>query len=126
MKKFIVTYHAPSELLQQSQQLSPDEMEKGMEAWMIWAKNCGDKLVDLGNPSMNGQKVLPDGKSENSDRQVCNNGPKHLLSCFDIRGLTPLSSSVSPVGEDTDENTERRACGLWRHGTQSGQGPEQH
>ena len=71
MKKFIVTYHAPLELLQQSQQTTPEEQAKGMEAWMVWAKNCGDKLVDLGNPLMNGQKVKPDGKSENSERQVC-------------------------------------------------------
>lgn len=71
MKKFIVTYHAPVELLQQSQQTTPEEQAKGMEAWMEWAKKCGDKLVDLGNPLMNGQKVLPNGNSENSTREVC-------------------------------------------------------
>lgn len=71
MKKFVVTYHAPNELLQQSQESSPEEMEKGMEAWYAWAKNCGNKLVDMGNPLVNGQKVKPDGKLESSDRQVC-------------------------------------------------------
>ena len=71
MKKYIVTYHAPGELLQKSQESSPEEMAKGMEAWMIWATNCGSNLVDLGNPLVNGQKVKPDGKTENSDRMVC-------------------------------------------------------
>lgn len=71
MKKYIVTYHAPDELLQQSRDSTPEEMEKGMEAWYGWAKKCGDKLVDLGNPLVNGQTLKPDGNSKNSTHGVC-------------------------------------------------------
>ena len=41
-----------------------------MELWMQWAQKCGDKLVDLGSPLMNGQKLNPDGKSEGSNKNV--------------------------------------------------------
>lgn len=34
-------------------------------------KKCGDKLVDLVNPLMNGKKVKPNCKSENSGKPVC-------------------------------------------------------
>ena len=52
MKNFIVIYHAPIDFLKQSANTSPEEMKKGMEAWMIWAEKCGDKLVDMGKPLM--------------------------------------------------------------------------
>jgi hypothetical protein len=70
MKKYVVLYHAPAELVAQTTNSSPEEMEKGMEPWMAWAAKCGDKLLDLGNPLMGGQKLLPDGKSEISTRDV--------------------------------------------------------
>lgn len=70
MKKYIVIYHAPDELMAQSANASPEEMEKGMEPWMAWAAKCGDQLVDLGNPLMGGQKLLPDGNSLSSARGV--------------------------------------------------------
>jgi len=70
MKKFIVIYHAPAEAVAQMANASPEEMAKGMEPWMAWAAKCGDQLVDLGSPLMGGQKVLPDGTSQNSDREV--------------------------------------------------------
>lgn len=40
---------------------SPEDMKKGMESWMAWAKRCGDGLVDMGTPLGNGQKVTKSG-----------------------------------------------------------------
>lgn len=71
MKKFIVIYHAPIEAIQQTADASPEDMKKGMEPWMQWAQKCGSKLVDIGSPLAGGQKVLRDGKTENSKRGVC-------------------------------------------------------
>ena len=70
MKKFMVTYHAPQDFMEQSASSNPEEMEKGMEEWMAWAAKCGDRLIDFGTPLMGGQKLLPDGNSDNSTRQV--------------------------------------------------------
>ncbi|MDN3670560.1 YciI family protein [Echinicola jeungdonensis] len=71
MKKFIVIYHAPISALEQMENTSPEESKKGMEKWMEWAKKCGDKLVDIGNPLANGEKLSTNGSSEKSKREVC-------------------------------------------------------
>jgi len=71
MKKYIVTYHAPITLMQQTGESTPEEMEKGLEAWMAWAQKCGDKLVDFGTPLANGVMLKPDGGSQSSESQVC-------------------------------------------------------
>ncbi|GAB3646077.1 hypothetical protein GCM10028791_05440 [Echinicola sediminis] len=69
MKKFIVLYHAPADAMEQTANTSPEDQAKGMEAWMAWAKKCGDKLVDLGAPLANGQALGPNGSSS-SDKEV--------------------------------------------------------
>ena len=70
MKKFIVTYHAPVDAIAQTANASPEDQAKGMEAWMTWAKDCGDNLVDLGSPLVNGQQLTSDGNTQNSDNNV--------------------------------------------------------
>jgi hypothetical protein len=37
---------------------------------MVWAKKCGDKLVDLGSPLMGGLELMPGGKSKASHKDV--------------------------------------------------------
>ena len=70
MKKFIVLYHAPMDAVMQTANASPEEQAKGMEGWMQWAKKCGDKLVDLGAPLMNGVELMPGGKNKSSTKNV--------------------------------------------------------
>jgi len=70
MKKFLVIYYAPVDAMQQMQNVPKEDQAKGMELWMRWAKKCGDKLVDLGNPLMNGKRLSPDGKNSDSKKEV--------------------------------------------------------
>ncbi len=71
MKKFIVLYHAPLEAMNEAQKNStPENQAKGMEGWMKWAERCGNKLVDMGSPLMNGQQLSPGGQSKNSTKDV--------------------------------------------------------
>ena len=72
MKKYLVIYHAPMDAAAMREMMNrpPEEMAKGMEMWMQWAKKCGDHLVDLGSPLMGGQALNGDGKSKPSDRHV--------------------------------------------------------
>lgn len=70
MKKFIVIYHAPIDAMAQTANSTPEEQAKGMEAWMVWAQKCGEKLVDMGAPLMNGQQLNPNGTSQNSAKNV--------------------------------------------------------
>ena len=70
MKNFIVLYHAPMDAMKQTADTSTEEQAKGMELWMQWAQKCGDQLIDLGAPLMNGQQLKVDGSSKNSSREV--------------------------------------------------------
>ena len=87
MKKFIVIYHAPLDALQQSMGATPEEAQKGMEEWMVWAEKCGDKLVDMGKPLANGVKLDPEGGSEQSSRQVCGYSILQAESLEEASGL---------------------------------------
>jgi hypothetical protein len=69
MKKYIVLYTSPIEAREQMMGASPEEQAKGMELWMQWAKKCGDKLVDLGSPLTDGQKLSSTG-SEASNLNI--------------------------------------------------------
>lgn len=63
LKQFVVIYHSPPSAMEKMKNSTPEEMKKGMEDWMKWAENCGDHLVDLGNPLGNGQTIDPSGSS---------------------------------------------------------------
>jgi hypothetical protein len=63
MKKYIVAYHADKSAMEKMKKSSPEEMKKGMEPWMQWAKKCGPGLVDMGAPLGNAQKVNSEGSS---------------------------------------------------------------
>lgn len=69
MKKFIVMYYAPMAFSEKMKDTPPEESKKEMEKWMEWAKKCGDGLVDMGAPLVNGQKVTSSGNSP-SDKNV--------------------------------------------------------
>lgn len=70
MKKFIVLYHAPVDAMEQTANISPEDQQKGMQEWMNWAQRVGNKLVDMGQPLMNGQQLTPQGVSRSSDKNV--------------------------------------------------------
>ena len=70
MKKFIITYNAPIDAAWKTAESSPEEMEKGMQAWMAWAQKCGDKLVDFGTPLGNGVSLRPGGSSAASESKI--------------------------------------------------------
>jgi hypothetical protein len=70
MKKFLVTYHAPAEAMSQTMNVSPEQQAKGMEMWMNWMKKCGDKMIDMGAPLVNGQQISADGKLNKSNNNV--------------------------------------------------------
>ncbi len=70
MKKFIVIYHATNEAMKQMANATSEQQKAGMEAWMKWAQQCGNKLVDMGAPLMGGQSLGADGKHKNSAKEV--------------------------------------------------------
>lgn len=69
MKKFIVLYTSSKGAWEGMKNASPEDMKKGMESWMAWAKSCGDGLVDMGTPLGNGAKVAKAGSMQ-SDKGI--------------------------------------------------------
>ena len=63
MGKFVVVYHNSISATEQMKDATPEDMKKGMEAWMAWAEGCGDGLVDIGSPLGNGLTVTDSGRS---------------------------------------------------------------
>ena len=87
MKKFIVIYHTPADAQMETSKMSKEDQAKGMEMWMAWAKKCGNKLVDLGAPLMNGQQLIPGGKVKPSDKNVAGYSVLQAESMDDAKKL---------------------------------------
>ena len=50
MAKFLILYRAKVSAAEQMSQNDPEQAAAGMQAWMDWAQNAGDAVVDLGSP----------------------------------------------------------------------------
>lgn len=87
MKKFMVLYHAPAEVLRQSVMHNRDDEQKGMFAWMLWAQKCGSKLVDFGWPLINGVEITSAGEARDSGRDVTGYSIIQAESMEDARQL---------------------------------------
>ena len=68
MKKFLVTYHVPADAMAQMANVPAEQQAKGMEMWMQWAQRCGNDLIDMGSPLINGVQ-LSAGGSKPSEKQ---------------------------------------------------------
>ena len=50
MSKYLLLYRAPSSAMEQMASATPEQAQAGMDAWMRWAGQAGDRVVDLGAP----------------------------------------------------------------------------
>ena len=70
MKKYMVIYHAPAEAMAKMGTASQEEKEAGMKAWYDWKNSVGGAVTDFGNPLVGGVRVLPDGSTQQSTKEV--------------------------------------------------------
>jgi hypothetical protein len=61
MKKFLVLYKASTQAFQKAMKGSPQEQQKGMDAWMNWSKKASTSLVDMGGPLGKSVRVAKGG-----------------------------------------------------------------
>jgi hypothetical protein len=64
MAKFIVLYRSTFSAEEQMANADPAQAQAGMDAWMAWAKEAGEAVVDLGMPlgsgrHLDGSRVVP-------------------------------------------------------------------
>ena len=57
MEKFMVLYRSPFSAEEQMTGADPAQIKAGMDAWMAWAKEAGDAVVDLGTPLGRGRHL---------------------------------------------------------------------
>lgn len=70
MNRYVVIYYSPAEAMKAMENATPEEKMEGMKPWMAWKESLGDKLVDLGNPLMGGQRLYPDETSKPATNDV--------------------------------------------------------
>lgn len=66
----MVIYHAPEEEMSQMGTATEEQKAEGMKPWFAWKDSIGDKLVDFGNPLAGGTRILSDGSTEKSKKDV--------------------------------------------------------
>jgi hypothetical protein len=64
MTRFMVLYRSPFSAEEQMANADQAQAQAGMDAWMTWAKEAGEAVVDLGMPMgtgrhLDGSKVTP-------------------------------------------------------------------
>ena len=92
MGKFLVVYHGSISATEQMKDATPEDMKKGMEAWMAWAGRCGEGLVDIGSPLGSGLRVTDSGSSPSETSVVgCS-----ILQADDGRSVGPATRSSPP------------------------------
>lgn len=50
MSRYMMLYRAPSSAIEQMASATPEQAQAGMDAWMRWAAEAGERIVDLGAP----------------------------------------------------------------------------
>jgi hypothetical protein len=63
MTRYLLLYRSSVSPGDQMANASPEEAQAGMEAWMKWAANAGESLVDLGSPLASVAKVGKSGSA---------------------------------------------------------------
>lgn len=106
MKKFIVTYHASKDALEQMKDKSPEDMKKGMEMWHAWAEKCGEHLVDMGSPLAGGMAMDQSG-SKPSEKQVCGYS---ILQAESMEAAMQLLEGHPHLGWDSSASLEVHEC----------------
>lgn len=57
MKRFLVIYSSPKEVLAQMAQSTPEQTAEAMQAWGTWGEKCGSALVEMGAPLSPGHRT---------------------------------------------------------------------
>ena len=84
MTKYLLLYRSSVAPGDQMANASPEQAQAGMQAWMQWAANAGDSLVDLGSPLTSAANV---GKSSPSGPYI---GGFSIVQADSPDGITKL------------------------------------
>jgi hypothetical protein len=87
MARFMVVYRAQVSAVEKMANADPAQAQAGMDAWMAWAKEAGEAIVDLGMPLGGG------GTSTARKRSRATPTRRATRSCRRNRSTRPWRSS---------------------------------
>ncbi len=90
MKQYIVLYMADEKAMEIYNQMSQEQQEKDMGAWMAWMEKYKDSFVDAGDPVGKNTRVTKDKAQEH---------PNHVMG-YSIMQADSKDSVVAMVQEN--------------------------
>jgi hypothetical protein len=101
LKRFVVLYNSSISAQEQMANSTPEQRQAGMEAWMAWAQNAGDAIVDLGAPLQAANRVSGNGVAQ-SDSQASGYSLLQGNSAEEIDGLLKEHPHLQMPGASID------------------------
>lgn len=98
MKKFVFVYYGKVT----SEDISKEDMQKVMDAWMSWFATFKDKMVDGGNPfATNGKSVTKDGV-EDIPKDMWPAKGYTIVNAKDIDEATEIAKGCPSLKDDPE------------------------
>jgi hypothetical protein len=84
--KYLVLYRSTMSAEEQMSQNNPEQGQAGMDAWMAWAQQASDAIVDLGAPL----RVVESTNWGSESATACDPPPTNGSSPCELTRLSPL------------------------------------
>jgi hypothetical protein len=68
LKRFVVLYNSPVSVSEQMASSTPEQRTAGMDAWMAWAQQAGDAVIDLGAPVQAAARISASGVADSESQ----------------------------------------------------------
>ena len=96
MQKFLLIYHSPAEAMERFKSMNEEEVKGVMDTWMKWKEECGDAIVDFGNP-VGGQHVVTLSEAKEQGDDVTGYG---IIQAEDLEGAKALLKNHPSLVDD--------------------------
>src|SRR5262245_45870436 len=85
MAKYLILYHSKSKASERMASATPEEMKAGMDSWMKWKAEVGDKLgFDWGLPVQGSVLIKKDGETDSES---------------DVSGYSTMEGAAEEIAE---------------------------
>jgi hypothetical protein len=101
MVRFMVLYRSQLSAEEQMADADPAQAQAGMDAWMSWAKEAGEAIVDLGMP-LGGGRHLDGARATTSDTDAAGYSILQADSLDDVTKLLERHPHLMMPGNSLD------------------------
>lgn len=97
MTQFMVLYRSPVSAREQLASATPEQQQAGMDAWLGWANENRDAIVELGRPVAGSACVAP-GSVSDSGSDVCGYSIVRAESVDDVTRMLAAHPHLHTAG----------------------------